>query len=62
MTEQENNNRNIKKLKENLITPFCGWGSIGSRLQSHYEKTLLFTTKSVGGPGTHLIDFRRMKG
>ena len=39
MTEQENNNRNIKKLKENLITPFCGWGSIGSRLQSHYEKT-----------------------
>ena len=24
--------------------------------------SLLFTTKSPGGPGTHLIDLRKMKG
>ena len=38
------------------MAPFYGWGSTVSRLQSHYEESLLFTTKSTGGHGTHLID------
>ena len=27
-----------------------------------WGNSLLFTTKSLGGPGTHLIDLRKMKG
>ena len=42
------------------MTPFYGLGSISSRLQSHYEESLLLTTKSAETPGTHLIDLRRL--
>ena len=40
------------------MVPFHGEGSTVSRLQSHYEETILFlTTKSVGVLGTYLVDF-----
>ena len=38
-----------------------GWGSTVSRLQSHYEDNLLFTTQFPGVPGTNLIDLGRVK-
>ena len=45
-------NKNFK-----FYGPFYGWGSILPRLQSHYKETsLIFTTKSSGYPGSHLID------
>ena len=48
--------------KKNFLAPFYGWGSIVSRLQPLRGDSLLFTTKSPGSPGTHLIDPGRMKG
>ena len=44
------------------MVPFYGQGSTVSRLQSHYKKTLHFTTQSTGVPGNHLIKFGKMKG
>ena len=35
---------------------------LGSAVSSHYEESLLFTIKPPGVPGTHFIDFGRMKG
>ena len=52
----------LKKTFKNFMVAFHGWGSTMARLQSHYEETLLFTTKSPGVPGTHVIDHGRMKG
>ena len=44
------------------MAPFYRWGSIVSRLQSHYEESLFFTTQFPGIPGTHLINLKRTKG
>ena len=30
------------QLKKNFVAPFYGWGSTGSRLQSHFEKAVYF--------------------
>ena len=43
------------------MTPFYRWVSTVSRLQSQYEKTLLYTNKSPGVPGTHFINLGSMK-
>ena len=42
------------------MAPFYGWGSTASRRQP--LRGGLFTTKFPEIPGTHFIDFRRMKG
>ena len=47
----------IKKNEKNY-----GLGSTVSKLQSHFEETVYFTTKSPEDHGTHFIDLRRMKG
>ena len=44
------------------MAPFYGWGSTASRLEPLRGGSLLFTTKFPGIPGTHFIDFGRMKG
>ena len=41
--------------------PFYGWGSTASRLVLLHGGSLLFTTKFPEIPGTHSIDFGRMK-
>ena len=46
----------------NFVTPFYGWGSTASRLDSLRGGSLLFTTKFPEIPGTHFIDLGRMKG
>ena len=46
----------------NFMTPFYGWGSTASRLDSLRGGSLLFTTKFPEIPGTHFIDLGRMKG
>lgn len=43
---------------KNFMTPFYGWNSAVSRVQGHWGRQF----KSQGGPGTHLIDIKRMKG
>ena len=43
------------------MAPFYGWSSTASRLQTHYEESLLFTTKFPEIPGTHLMDFDKIK-
>ena len=43
------------------MAPFYGWGSIASRLGPLRGGSLLFTTKFPEIPGTHFIDFERMK-
>ena len=45
----------------NFMTPFYGWGSTASRLDSLRGGSLLFTTKFPEIPGTHFIDLGRMK-
>ena len=44
------------------MAPFHGWGSTASRLERVQGGSLLFTTKFQDIPGTHFIDFGRMKG
>ena len=44
------------------MAPFYGWGTTASRRQPLRGGSLLFTTKFPQIPGTHFIDFRRMKG
>ena len=44
------------------MTPFYGWGSTASRLESLRGGSLLFTTKFPEIPGSHFIDPGRMKG
>ena len=46
------------------MAPFNRWGSTVSRLAEPLIRGdhLLFTTKPPGGPVTHLMDLRRMKG
>ena len=41
---------------------FYGWDSTASRLEPLQGGSLCFTTKSREIPGTHFIDFGRMKG
>ena len=53
---------NTKKKKENSMAPFYGWGSTASRLEPLRGGSLLFTTKFPEIPGTHFINFGRMKG
>ena len=44
------------------MVPLYRWGSTASRLQSHLQgDSLLFTFKFQEIPGTHLIEFGRMK-
>ena len=33
-------------VKKNFMAPFYGWGSIASRLQSHYKEAVYFSTLS----------------
>ena len=42
------------------MAPFCGWGSIASRLEPLKGGSLLFTMKFPEIPGTHFIDLRRI--
>ena len=51
-----------KLKKKNFMAPFHGWGSTASRLEPLRGGSLLFTTKFPEIPGTHFIDFGRMKG
>ena len=44
------------------MTPFYGWGSTASKLETLRGDSILFTTKFPGIPGTHFIDLRRMNG
>ena len=44
------------------MAPFYGWGSITSRLAPLRGGSLLFITKFPDIAGTHVIDFRSMKG
>ena len=44
------------------MAPFYGWGLTASRLEPLRGGSLLFATKFLEIPGTHLIDLRRMKG
>ena len=44
------------------MASFYGWGSSASMLEPLREGSLLFTTKFPEIPGTHFIDFGRMKG
>ena len=42
---------------------FYGWDSTVLRQESHFEQEVyLFTTSFLEIPGTHFINFRRMKG
>ena len=43
------------------MAPFYGWGSTASKLGPLQGGSLLFTNKFSVIPGTHIIDFRRMK-
>ena len=43
------------------MAPFYGWGSTASRLEPLQGGSLLFITKFPEIPGTHFIDFGRMK-
>ena len=44
------------------MTPFYGWVSTASRLQTLRGGSLLSTIKLLEFPGTHVKDLRRMKG
>ena len=44
------------------MAPFYRWSSTASRLEPLQVDSLLFTTKFPEVPGTHFIDFGRMKG
>ena len=44
------------------MAPFYGWGSTGSRLQSHEEEAVYFLPQFREISGTHFIDLGRMKG
>ena len=44
------------------MASFYRWGSTASRLEPLQGGSLLFATKFPEIPGTHFIDFRRMKG
>ena len=44
------------------MAPSFGWGSTASRLGPLRVASLLFTTKFPEIPGTHFIDFGRVKG
>ena len=44
------------------MAPFYGWDSTASGLEPLWKGSLLFTTKSLEIPGTHVIDLGRMKG
>ena len=44
------------------MAPFYGWGSTASRLEPFQGGSLPITTKFPEIPGTHFIDFGRMKG
>ena len=62
---EEITERSLKELsiyKKNFMASFYGWGSTASRLQPLRGGSLLFTTKFPEIPGTHFIDFGRMKG
>ena len=48
-------------LLKNFTTPFYGWGSTVSRLQKTLRgDSLLFTTRALGLPGTHLVSLGRI--
>ena len=51
-----------KKKKKTLWPIFFGWGSTTSNVEPLQGGSLLFTTKFPEIPGTHFINFRRMKG
>ena len=50
------------KISRTILKKLYGLISTVSRLHLLQEDCLLFTTKPLGSPGTHLIDLRRMKG
>ena len=55
--------RNYQKKTLDFMAPFYGWGSTVSTglTEPLRGESLLFTTKSPGGPGNHFFDLRRMK-
>ena len=52
----------LKKKFKTLWPLFYGWGSTASRLQPLRGGSLLFTIQFPEIPGTHFINFGRMKG
>ena len=44
------------------MTPFYGWGSTASKLETLRGDSILFTNKFPEIPGTHFIDLRKMNG
>ena len=52
-----------KRCAGDEVGPFNGWGPTDSRLEQPLRGgSLLFTTKFEEIPGTHFIDFGKMKG
>ena len=51
-----------KNFKKNFMASFYGWDSTGLKATELVRDNLLFTIKSPRHRGTHLIDFRKMKG
>ena len=50
-----------KEKKINFMSPFYGWGSTASRLDLLRGGSLLSTTKFPEIPGSHFMEFERMK-
>ena len=59
---EENGSGCEETVKKNYMVSFYVWGSTTSRLELLRGGSLLFTSKFPEIPGTHFIDFGRMKG
>ena len=44
------------------MAPFYEWGEAVKSAEPLRGDSLLLTTRPPGGPGTHLIEFGKMKG
>ena len=60
--ESEKKSQNTQQLKKKTLSPLFMDGVQLPQGYSHFEGSLLFTTKSPEIPGTHFIDLGRMKG
>ena len=49
------------KLQKNFMAPFYGCGLNASRLEPVWGDSLVYNTKFPEIPGTHFINFGRMK-
>ena len=44
------------------MAPFYGWKQLSQGYRATTRRCLIFTNKSPGVPGTHLINFGSMQG